>query len=171
VRLVIATPPFLCEKRVRKTDYCTFDASEYKKWISDALAEAARIVVPKGHILLTTSMRKDGRVSRVKRVVFQVWQKRDARGGLRRRARAELFPRYFVDMKNFRWYALSIRLYQTLIQRYSRRGDIVAHIFSGSGNGGIAALQLARKPVLVDLHYHRKVERRLSRCQRGLNPS
>ncbi len=162
VNLVIATPPYFGHPHTRGGEYGTSNSKDYDRSIKKFLAEAGRVVKPDGYVLLNSAMRTNGRARRATLIVFRVWQKRHRNGRLRHPVRAQTFPKYFIGLENFRWYALSVRLYQTLIRRYSRCGDIVAHVFSGSGNGGIAALKLARKPVLIDLHYHRQVRRRLN---------
>jgi hypothetical protein len=162
VRLVIATPPIFGVKHRPKADYCTSDLKEYDLLISKFLTQAMQIVEPGGYILLVES-RIEPRGSRgARRIIFHVLQKRRLHGRwIPQGIRSETFLTHFLDVKGFPWWAFSLRLYRTLIQRYSRPGDIVLHVFSGSGNGAIAALQLGRTPILIDLHYHRQVGRRL----------
>lgn len=163
VSLVIATPPGLGVKRRRKGDYCTSDPEEYALLITKFLKEAARILKPGRRILLISSSPPRGKSKGARRVVFHVLQKRISRDHWTHgRIKSETFLTHYVNVKNFPWWALSVRLYRNLIRRYSRPGEIVAHVFSGSGNGGIAALELARKPILIDLHYHRQTRRRLN---------
>jgi DNA modification methylase len=54
-------------------------------------------------------------------------------------------------------------VYRALLEQYSKPEQIVTHVFSGSGNGGIAAVLLNRKAILIVLHYHREVVKRLRR--------
>ncbi len=162
VSLVIATPPYFGVKGRRKADYCTTDPDEYDLLMTKFLKEATRIVQPRRHILLISGRVRKGKLKGARSVVFQVLQKRISRGyWTHERIKSETFLTHYVDVRNFPWWALSIRLYRNLIRRYSSPGEIVAHVFSGSGNGGIAALELARKPILIDLHYHRQIRRRL----------
>jgi DNA modification methylase len=161
VGLVIATPPYFGEKRARRGEFCTSDRGEYRRLMTQFLGEATRIVKPYGHILLYASGHEAGKV-------FEVFQKR-IRGGRWTwvRVRSHSFTAHYVDVKGFSWEALPVRLYRELIHRYSAPGEAIAHVFSGSGNSGIAAVELRRKPVLVDLHHHRQVRRRLKKRMRS----
>ena len=171
VSLVIATPPGLYVKRRRKRDYCTSDQKEYASLMTKFLREATRILKPRRHILLISSRQGRGNSKGARRVVFHVLQKRASRGHWTpKRIKSETFLTHYVDVRNFPWWALSVRLYRNLIRRYTEPGEIVAHVFSGSGNGGIAALQLARKPVLIDLHYQRQTRRRLDERIQPIRP-
>jgi len=171
VSLVIATPPGLGVKRRRKRDYCTSDQEEYDLLMTKFLKEATRILKPCRHILLISSRPERVKSKGARRVVFHVLQKRVSRGHwTHERIKSETFLTHYVDMRNFPWWALSVRLYRNLILRYSEPGEIVAHIFSGSGNGGIAALELARKPVLIDLLYQRQTRRRLDERIKSIRP-
>ncbi len=164
VSLVIATPPYIGVRRRRKGDFCTSDPEEYATLMARFLTEGTRIVRPYGHILLILRRPRIRRSRGARLVVFDVLQKRVLRGcSIRKRTKSETFLTHYVDVKDFPWWALPVRLYRSLIDRYSRPGETVAHVFSGSGNGGIAALELARRPILIDLHYHRQVRRRLDR--------
>jgi DNA modification methylase len=78
----------------------------------------------------------------------------------------ETFIARYTWVGNLPWAALPLWLYREIVRRHSRPGDIVVHLFSGSGNGGLAALGLFRRPVLIDLHYHREVKRRLKKSLR-----
>lgn len=159
VSLVIATPPYLGERRVRKEEFCTHDPKEYQRWMTQFLTEATRIVKPYGHILLYAS-RPEPRRSKA----FDVLQKRVRRGRWACvRVGSKSFTAHHANVKNFTWEALPIRLYRALIHQYSEPGETIAHVFSGSGNSGIAAMQMARKPILIDLHYHRQIQRRLNK--------
>ncbi len=131
--------------------------------ITQFLDEAARIARPNTHVLLTEGGFQ-GRGRRGARpIVFHVLQKTSIGRPAFRRIGSMRFHTHFMRIRNFPWCALSFQLYTALIRRYSKPGDLVAHVFSGSGNGAIAALALGRKPVLIDLHYHRLVAKRL--CQ------
>jgi hypothetical protein len=130
--------------------------------ISRCLQEATRIVEPGGSILLHTNQPPVARTNGVPLVVFQVFRKVPAGSAWTyERLESETFRSRPAEVKDFIWQAWPIRLYRSLIEKYSRPGDTIAHVFSGSGNGAIAALELSRKPILVDLHYHRRIERRL----------
>ena len=159
IGLVIATPPHLGEPRCHRREFCTSNEEEYEGLIARFLAEAARIVEPRGYVLLNTS-----RSRRRNPKVFRVFQKRVRLGQSRLATiKLERFHAHHANVKDFAWEALPLHLYRTLIRRYSQAGAKVAHVFSGSGNGGIAALELGRKPILIDLHYHRQMRKRLSR--------
>ena len=132
--------------------------------LTEFLDEAVRIARPHAHILLTEGGYQ-GRGRRGARpIVFHVLQKNSKDRPAFRRIGSARFHTHFMCVRNFPWCALSFQLYSMLIQRYSKPGDLVAHVFSGSGNGAIAALALGRKPVLIDLHYHRLVAKRLRRA-------
>ena len=162
VRLVIATPPIFGVKHRPKTDYCTSDLKQYDQFIAAFLTQATNIVQPRGYILLVESRIEPRGSIGARRIIFHVLQKQILCGRwTHRRIRSETFRTHFIDVRDFPWWAFSLRLYRTLILRYSHVGDIVVHVFSGSGNGAIAALDLGRRPILIDLHYHRQVGRRL----------
>jgi hypothetical protein len=164
VSLVIATPPDLGVKHRPKGDYCTSDPTEYRLLIGRFLKEATRIVKPGRKILLISDRFQIGKSKGARRVVFNVLQKRISGGHWSvEHLKSVTFLTHYTKVRNFPWWALATRLYRNLICRYSDIGEIVAHVFSGSGNGGIAALELARKPVLIDLHYHRQVKERLGK--------
>jgi DNA methylase len=162
VSLVIATPPIFGARHRPKTDYCTSDPEEYDLFIRRFLKEATRIVQPRRHILLVESRTQPRGSKGARPIIFHVLQKQMSHGHWTdQRIRSETFFTHFLDVQGFPWWAFSLRLYRSLIRRYSEPGDIVAHVFSGSGNGAIAALELARTPILIDLHYHRQISRRL----------
>lgn len=162
VSLVIGTPPEFGVRCRPRSDYCTSDPEEYDLLIRKFLKEATRIVHPRGHILLTEGSPQIRGSKGARPIIFHVLQKQISHGHwTHQRIRSETFFTHFVEVKNFPWWALSIRLYRSLIRHYSRPGEIVVHVFSGSGNGAIAALELARRPILIDLHYHRQIGRRL----------
>jgi DNA modification methylase len=158
VDFVIATPPHLGVKRFGKAGFCTSDPGEYRQMLEDALKECGRIVKRRGYVLLFTHKER-----RKSSKTFDVFQKR-LRGGhsILDRVKSESFQVRYVDVKDFYWQALPVSFYRVLIQRYSAQGEYVAHVFSGSGNSGIAAVQLSRTPILIDLHYHRQTRARLN---------
>lgn len=162
--LVIATPPYNGAPRIARQDCATRDPRQYAQFLSRFLREANRIVRPGGFILLHTNIPPVARVRGAYRIVFTVYQKRRRRGkwtscpvGSRR------FLAQFARVKEIKWLALPVWLYRALVKQYSAPGDTVVHAFSGSGNGALAALELARRPVLLDLHHHRQVRQRLAR--------
>jgi DNA modification methylase len=164
--LVIATPPYLGARALRRHEYGARHASEYDQLMAKMFSEAARVLKPGGYILLHTNYPAVFRPRRERAVIFTVHRKG---GGVRQRLRARepvAFPTRHVYLKGFSWPALPVWVYRSLVEEYSRRGDLIVHVFSGSGNGGVAALQLGRKAALVDLHYHRWVQRRLRRSVR-----
>ena len=162
VSLVIGTPPDFGVRCRPRSDFCTGDPQEYDLMIREFVREAMRIVRPRGHILVTESRPQIIGSKGARSIMFRVVQKQVAHGNWTdQRIGSETFFTHFVEVKGFPWWALSIQLYRNLIRRYSRRGEVVVHIFSGSGNGAIAALELARRPILIDLHYHRQLGRRL----------
>jgi DNA modification methylase len=162
VSLVIATPPDLGVKHRPKGDYCTSDPTEYRLLIGKFLKEATRIVTPGRKVLLISDRSRIGKSKGARRVVVSVLQKRVSGGHWTlEQLKSVTFLTHYIDIGSFPWWALATRLYRNLIRRYSEVGEIIAHVFSGSGNGGIAALELARKPVLIDLHYHRQIKERL----------
>ena len=164
VGLVIATPPDLGVKHRRSEEYCTSDPEEYRTLMTEFLKEATRIVKRRGHILVVSDTSRTKKSRGARRIIFQVLQKRSGRGHwIPKRVKSEAFLTHYLDVRNFPWWALSVRLYRDLIWRYSEPGEIVAHVFSGSGNGGIAALKLERKSILIDLHYHRQAKVRLAK--------
>ena len=164
VDLVLATPPFIGARILRKGDYCTSDSSEYRLMIETFLAEAVRILKPHGHILVTSSRPPSQRRKGVRKATFKVLRKEPRRGSwVAITVKREIFWTHYVLVENTCWWAFPLTIYRSLLQRYSLPGNVIAHVFSGSGNGGIAALQMGRCPVLIDLHYHRHVIRRLNR--------
>ena len=168
VSLVIATPPYLGAKRARQKDCSTYDPEQYRALLARFLRKASRTVKPGGHILLHTNEPPVLRIGTVIRIVFKVFEKR-ARGGqgAHRSVASETFKTRYRRLKGFWWLAFPIRVYLRLIRRYSRPGETVVHVFSGSGQGAIAALRCSRKPVLLDVHYHRQTRRRINRRIKG----
>jgi hypothetical protein len=117
-----------------------------------------------GDVLVHTRRSRTRTLTNASLVIFDILQKRiQGHRWIHEQLRPESFATCYADVKNFSWQALPIWLYRQLIQRYSSVGDVVAHIFSGSGNGGIAALQLGRKPVLIDLHYQAQIQTRFEK--------
>ena len=113
-------------------------------------AECLRVLEPHGHLVLY--LREGG--SRIRKV-FDIFQKRRRAGRWRLvMLRSQVFRVPYIEVPGFWWWALPVAFYRKLIARYSRPGTVVMHVFSGSGNGGIAAAQLGRTAVLVDRHYH-----------------
>jgi hypothetical protein len=167
VSLVIGTPPYLGASRVSQKECCTKNPGQYDALLCHILEEAARIIKPGGYLLLHTSWATARNTVGVLRIEFHVFR-RPIRGG--RHAlewvRSERFAARFVRVKGIPWLAFPIRLYRLLIQRYSNPGDTITHVFSGSGNSAIAALELSRVPILLDLHYHKAVKRRLNKWVR-----
>jgi hypothetical protein len=171
VSLVIATPPCIGAKRHRKGEYSTSNPDEYRVLINHFLTEAVRTVKPQRYILLMSSRPMTGKTKGARLIVFQVLQKRASHGHWTyARIKSEKFLTHYVDVKNFPWWGLPLRLYRALIEGYSHRGETVAHVFCGSGNSAIAALRLARKPVLIDLHYQREIKRRLDKRIQTMPP-
>jgi hypothetical protein len=164
--LVIATPPYLGARALRRHEYGARDASEYDQLMAKMFSEATRVVRPGGHILLHTNYPAVFRPPRKRTVIFTVHRKGGCVSQRLRALKPVAFPTRHVYLKCFSWPALPVWVYRSLVERYSRQGDLIVHVFSGSGNGGVAALQCGRKPVLVDLHYHRWVQGRLRRSVR-----
>jgi hypothetical protein len=164
VSLVIATPPYIGTRPSRPGDYCTADPAIHQRWMARFLAEATRIVKPQRHIALISNRPPRGRRRGARLIVFQVLRKRRrrARWGPER-VRSVRFRTRYMDAKGFPYWALPRKLYRELLERYSRPGETIAHVFAGSGNGGIAALAAGRRPILIDLHYLKQIRRRLDR--------
>ncbi|MFQ5694681.1 MAG: hypothetical protein ACE5HB_01690 [Terriglobia bacterium] len=165
VSLVLATPPYLGERSFSPQDCCTPSPDRYARIVSSFLDEAARIVRPGGHILLSTTSKPLPGTKGRRRVLFEIFRKARTRNGRRRCKRVdflELSAR-FAAVKGYAWQALPVWLYEVLLRQYSEPGETFAHVFSGSGNAALAAFKLSRRPILVDLHYHSLVRRRLNR--------
>lgn len=164
VDLVIATPPFPGERRFHQREFCTSSLGEYEEMIRRFVVEAARIVRPSGYILLQTA-----KTTRLMPKIFDVLQKRKQRHRwVPVHVRTEKHFVRNVGVKNFYWEALPVQFYRELMSRYSRAGDTVVHVFSGSGNGGLAAIDCGRKPILIDLCYHTVMKRRLEERAQAL---
>ena len=160
--MMIATPPFIGAIRFRKGDYCTDDAQQYERWIGGFLAEAMRVMKPGAYLLMSGS--REPRLTGVgkRRVEFGVFSKQQQNGRwLLKRIRTQAFWTHFMHVRSC-WYACRPSLYRELIVKYSRPGDVVVHVFSGSGNSGVAAIAENRRPVLIDRHYQRDALRRLA---------
>lgn len=157
VPLVIATPPHFGVKNLGTNGFCTSDAKTYDRLIAGVLGEARRVLRPGGRVAIYT--REGG--TRIRKV-FDVFQKRRRQGKWRlERAGEHTFAAPYVDVDGFWWWAVPLSIYRTLIARYSAKGEAIAHVFSGSGNGAIAAIKMKRTVVMVDLHYHALARRRL----------
>ena len=163
VELVIATPPHFGVPQCPAA-FCTRDRARYQELLDALSRECLRVLEPHGHLVIYLH---EG-ASRIRKV-FDVYQKR-RRGGRWRleRVRSHTWRVPYVLVRGFWWYALPVELYRRLIARYSSLQGTIAHVFAGSGNGGIAALQLRRRVFLVDLHYHRISSQRLRRQLRDL---
>lgn len=160
--LVIATPPYLGARALRRHEYGAREASEYDQLMAKMFSEATRVVQPGGYILLHTNYPAVFRPRRKRTVIFTVHRKGRGDGQRLRALKPVAFPTRHVYLKGFSWPALPVWVYRSLVEKYSRQGELIVHVFSGSGNGGVAALQCSRKVALVDLHYHRRVHRRLA---------
>lgn len=163
IELVIATPPHFGVPRCPSA-FCTRDRARYQQLLDALSRECLRVLAPQGHLVIYLH---EG-ASRMRKV-FDVYQKRRRSGRWRlQRVRSHTWRVPYVLVPGFWWYALPVALYRRLIARYSSRQGAIAHLFAGSGNGGIAALQLGRRTFLVDLHYHRISSSRLRRQLRDL---
>ncbi|MGH9594109.1 MAG: hypothetical protein ACRD5L_13540, partial [Bryobacteraceae bacterium] len=152
--------------RISQEDCNTRDAAGYLLFLDRVLAEARRIRKPGGVILIHTGrmpMKWKGRLPRIR---FQLVGANIAAARNLRARSGPLFSTRFARVPGIRWVGLPVWVYHALIRKYSRRGDCVAHIFSGTGNCGLAALAEGRVPILVDLHHHLAVQRRLRRAAR-----
>lgn len=170
VSLVIATPPYLTAQRIRKQEFGADTAAEYEALMDRFLEEAARVLTLGGHIAVHTDYPPSPKPGNQPQVVFQVWQKK-TRGAPAEWVASEPLRVRHIHVRDFSWLALPVWVYRVLIEKYSRPGDAIAHVFSGSGNGGLAALSLGRRPVLIDLYYQRQTLRRLEKKARSLAPS
>jgi DNA modification methylase len=158
VDLVIATPPFAGEKRFHRREFCSTSLDKYAAMTQKFMCEALRIVRPSGYILFHTSTSL-----RPMPKIFDVFQKRKMHGGwIAGQVDTERHFVRNVSVRNFCWKALPVPFYRDLIERYSHPGDAVLHVFSGCGNGGLAAIASGRKAILLDLYYHRLVKHRVA---------
>lgn len=159
--MMIATPPFIGAIRFRKGDFCTDDAEQYRRWIKGFLGEAMRIMKPGAYLLMSGS--REPRLTGVgkRRVEFGVFRKQRQEGRwVFQRTGTEAFWTHFMRVRSC-WWACRPSLYRELIVKYSQPGDVVVHVFSGSGNSGVAAVATNRKPILIDRHYQRDALRRV----------
>ena len=167
IDLVIATPPYRGARCVSQKDCCTKDGEKYDALLCRFLEEAGRIIKPGAYILLHTRWLALKKRAGIQRIEFHVFRR--PTGGAPCTVewiRSERFATPFARVKGIPWLGFPVWLYRLLIQRYSEPGHIVAHVFSGTGNSAIAALELSRVPILLDLHYHRAVKRRLNKWVR-----
>ena len=164
VAFAIATPPHFGVKNLGRDGFCTGDKREFRALVSGVERECLRVLKPGGYAAFNT---RQGRTRLSK--PFQIFQKRrSGRGWQLHLVRAHNFRVHYVDVDGFWWWALPLSVYTRLLERYSQPGEVVAHIFCGSGNGGMAIVRAHRKAVLVDLHYHTLSQRRLRRQWRAL---
>jgi len=170
--MMLATPPFIgasdapvwrsTRSSYRKRDCCTDDPAEYRAWIGQFMGEAERILKPHGYLLMSGERPPNPTHVGKRYVQFKVLRKEPDGDGWRfRKIRNETFWTRFMQVRSI-WWAVRPHVYRELILKYSQTGDVVVHVFSGSGNSGIAALGAGRLPVLIDLHYHRDARRRLA---------
>jgi DNA modification methylase len=158
VELVIATPPHFGVQRCPES-FCTRDRQHYQGLLDDLSRECLRVLQPGGHLIIYLHQGRS-RISKV----FDVCQKRRrGRKWRLQRLRPQVLRFPYLLVPGFWWYALPVSIYRKLIMRYSSPRASIAHVFSGSGNGGIAAVQLKRQAFLVDLHYHRVSASRIAR--------
>ena len=162
--LVLMTPPYLGAGRVPQRECCTRDPAAYTMFLGHALDGAARIVEPGGYILFHTNLLPVRRGGGIPRVRFQVFRRLTRGTGCRIRQvdQWETAVR-LARIRGTKWLGLPVHTYESLIRRYSRPGEMVVHVFSGTGNSALAALASGCFPVLIDLHHHRFVRRRLNR--------
>jgi DNA modification methylase len=155
IPFIIATPPVFGVKRLGERGFCTRDGTRYERMLGELKAECLRILKPDGFMVQFVH---SGDI----RKIFEVFQKqrRGRRWQLSRR-RTIVFRAPYVLLPGFWWYALSVSIYSNLIARFTDEGDLVAHVFSGSGNSAIAAAALRRPVALFDLHYHERTRPRL----------
>ena len=160
---VLATPPHLGVKNLGANEFCTGDARQFRDLLEGVKRECLRVLKPGAHVALNA---RQGRTRIFK--PFDVLQKR-RRGGQWRleKVRTLVFRAPYVDVEGFWWWALPVSVYADLLRRYTRPGDVVAHVFCGSGNGGLAIVRAARKAVMIDLHYHALSQRRMKRESRA----
>lgn len=175
VQLVLATPPALGQKGLGEDGFCTRDSLRYQRLLAEMQRECLRVLAPNGYLALFLHT---GRLEKV----CEIFQKRFARGGAKRSAshlqrahlqhahlqhahlhnvRREIFSVAYNSLEGYPWLALPVSLYRNVVARYSAPGALVAHIFSGSGNGALACLELSRRVMMFDLHYHAFARRRV----------
>lgn len=161
--LVLVTPPYFGARRVPRGECNTFDLDTYASFLGRSLDEAARIARPGAYILFHTDRLPMQRIANVPRVRFEVFRKSRSSGCVMREAGQWEVAVHLARVDGVKWLGLPVRIYEMLLRKYSRPGEIVVHVFSGTGNSALAAFPLGRIPVLVDLHHHRVVRRRLER--------
>ena len=155
ISFIIATPPNFGITRLGERGFCTTDEKKYRAMTTTLQAECLRVLKPGAYFALyvnTDDIRK----------TFHLFQK--SRGAKRQkflRRNAMVFRVPYIRIPGRWWYALPVSTYRTLIDRYSRKEELVVHLFSGSGNSALAAAAIKRPIVLVDRHYHARTLRRL----------
>jgi len=159
--LVIATPPYFGARALRRHEYGARHAADYEQRMARFFSEATRVVRPGGFVLLHTNYPAVFRSAIGRSITFTVERKRRRGRECLQALKPIRFRTRHVYLRGFSWPALPVWVYRSLIEEHSRPDDLVVHVFSGSGNGGVAALELGRRFALVDLHYHRRVRRRL----------
>jgi tRNA G10 N-methylase Trm11 len=114
--LVIATPPYIGARLLRKGDFCTSDETEYNRMIGSFLAEALRVVKSDGHILLTTSRAPSARRRGARKVTFQLLRKqRLRRGWAPKTVGSESFWTQGQILETTCWMAIPERVYRELL--------------------------------------------------------
>lgn len=162
--LVLMTPPYLGAGRVPQRECCTRDLAAYAKFLGHTLDEAARIAKPGGYILFHTNLLPVRRTGGIPRVRFQVFRRLTRGTGCRIRQVGEWETAVrLARIRGTKWLGLPVHTYERLIRKYSRAGEMVVHVFSGTGNSALAAVASGCFPVLIDLHHHRFVRQRLNR--------
>jgi hypothetical protein len=167
--LVLMTPPYFGTRRVPRRECNTTDLAAYTTLLGRALDEAARIAKPGGYILFHSNLRSERSAGNIPVVRFDVFRRIGRGADCTIEAAGHREVRVHLEqVEGVKWQGLPVRTYEMLLRRYSRPGEIVTHVFSGTGNSALAALTLRRIPVLVDLHHHRIVRRRIHRHVRQL---
>jgi hypothetical protein len=161
--LVLVTPPYFGARRVPRRECNTLDLDAYTRFLSRALDEAARIARPGAFILFHTDRLPMRRAGNIPRVRFEVFRRSRGAGYAMREAGQWEVAVHLARVDGVKWLGLPVHIYEMLLRKYSRPGEIVVHVFSGTGNSALAAFPLGRIPVLVDLHHHRVVRRRIER--------
>lgn len=161
--LVFVTPPYFGAGRVPRRECNTVDLDAYSGFLGRVLDEAARIARPGAYILFHTDRLPMRRAGNIPRVRFEVFRRSKSTGCAMREAGRWEVAMHLARVDGVKWLGLPVHAYEMLLRKYSRPGEIMVHVFSGTGNSALAAFALGRIPVLVDLHHHRVVRRRLER--------